>query len=388
MSDQEENNNQNESGDSSGDVSEEAPRSNSTDGEGGTVNRKSATSVFNYGFFLFVIVVAILINSRMELLWADRNSTSVNEQVPTQNTNSVKPKYVLYNAQGKGKSHLKHVEIVLRRFGYEEADLNTSSSDWTLMWAHDYPFNNVPIDFKSLQPCQRVNHIPGCGFITNKVDLSTTRLKYIPRAFKLPQQTDQLLDFARANPEKLFVHKHNQHRHIRVRKLEEIDFSDKDNFIQEFIGNPLLVDGYKFDIGVYAIITSVDPLRVYYYSGDILFRFCALKYHPFDPDNVNKYIVGDDYLPIWSVPSLSQYYNTQRHGMRDSFNLYMKSKWRDPQIIWDQIEESIRLMVLNKEKHLVDILKRYKSKRNFFELIRIDFVVDDDLKVFSKSCGL
>lgn len=354
----------------------------------GEEDKKSPTSIFNYGIIFLVLILAVLIKSRVDILLSSNQSATSDDNsiVPLRRSESIKPKYVLYNANGK-KEHLIHVENVLRRFGYEETPFNASSTDWTLMWAHDYPFNAIKtIDFKNLQPCQRVNHLPGCGYITNKVDLSTTRLKYIPRAFKLPQQKQELLDYAAENKDKLFVHKHNQHRHIRVRPLEEINFNDTDNFVQEFLDNPLLVDGFKFDIGVYTIITSLDPLRVHYYSGDILFRFCPVKYYPFDADNVDKYIVGDDYLPIWKVPSLSQYYNTQKHGMRESFNLYMQSKGRDPQRIWKQIEESIRLMMYEKERHLVDILKRYnyKDKRNFFELMRIDFVVDDDLNVFSE----
>lgn len=351
------------------------------DCQGERTRTLSSTSVCGVILFVFVIFLGVFINS---LHLSDRNASPSCEQVPVR-SESVKPKYVLYNAHGR-KDHLKHVEIVLQRFGYEETAFNeSSSSDWTLMWAHDYPFNTLKkIDFKNLKPCQKVNHVPGCGFITNKVDLSTTRLKYVPRAFKLPKQKEELIEYSEQHPDKLFVHKHNQHRHIRVRRLEEIDMDDTNNFVQEFIGNPLLVDGYKFDIGVYTIITSVDPLRVHYYNGDILFRFCPVKYLPFDEANVDKYIVGDDYLPIWKVPSLSTSYNTMKHGMRDSFNLYIKSQGRDPQRIWDQIEESIRLMMYEKEKHLVDILRRYRGKRNFFELMRIDFVVDDDLNVFSE----
>lgn len=30
-------------------------------------------------------------------------------------------------------------------------------------------------------------------------------------------------------------------------------------------------------------------------------RFCPEDYHPFDANNVDKYVVGDDYTPIWEV---------------------------------------------------------------------------------------
>ena len=197
-----------------------------------------------------------------------------------------KPTYWIYGAGGEGQ--WKHVKNVLDRLGYTRVTQNEIQSA-DLLWAHDYPFNKLKPHMMSLQSHQRVNHFPGCGFITNKVDLSTTDLKYIPNAFKLPNDKDKFKDFALKNPAKSFVVKHHQHRHIKIKKSKEIDFNDNGTFIQEFITNPLLVDGYKFDIGVYTIITSLDPLRVYIYYGDILFRYCAQKYHPFDPNNVDKY---------------------------------------------------------------------------------------------------
>lgn len=73
-------------------------------------------------------------------------------------------------------------------------------------------------------------------------------------------------------PHKMFVQKSNDHRGIKIETIETLDLKSNDSFVQEYIDKPFLVDGYKFDIGVYTIITSIDPLRVYIYSGDVLFR--------------------------------------------------------------------------------------------------------------------
>lgn len=262
-----------------------------------------------------------------------------------------RPTYWLYG-KNKDESHLRHVKFVLRRLGYDQ--VTNESLDWDLLWAHDYPFRSLYPKLHHLKSHQRINHFPGCGFLTNKVDLATTDLKYIPKSFKLPENRDEFMEYSKLHQDKLFVQKHNQHRHIYIKSVKEIDFADNDTFLQEYVDNPLLVDGHKFDIGVYVIITSIDPLRVYIYKGDILFRYCPVKYYPFDSKNVDKYIVGDDYLPTWDIPSLSPFYNGLGFGMKDSFDAYLRSKARDPSGIWPQVEDAIRLAILSKEKYLTN----------------------------------
>jgi tubulin monoglycylase TTLL15 len=289
-----------------------------------------------------------------------------------------KPTYWIYGKGGDGQ--WVHVIKVLNLLGFERVTENESSTA-DLLWAHDYPFNKLKPKVLAMQPHQKVNHFPGCGFITNKVDLATTNMKYIPRAFRLPKDEKEFRAYAE-NTDKLFVVKHYQHRHIKIKKLDEINFNDNETFIQEFVQKPFLVDGHKFDIGVYVTITSLDPLRVYIYYGDILFRYCPQKYYPFDPSNVDKYVVGDDYLPTWEVPSLSRYYNALGYGMKGSFDAYVRAQGKDPQIIWDQVEDSIRVAILTKQPLLKGLLQSYKNRHNFFEMARFDLIVDDDMKVY------
>lgn len=288
---------------------------------------------------------------------------------------------------GKGsenvKGHLENVHIVLNRLGYEHVALtNDSDSDWDLLWAHDYPFRQLYSMLNNLKPHQKVNHFPGCGYITRKVDLATSGLKYIPPAFKLPEDKEKLLKYVQEYPNKSFVEKDNDHRKIHIRKIEEIDLNKEGTFVQEYVDKPLLVNGYRFDIGIYTVITSIDPLRIYIYNGEALLRFCTEKYHPFDPENLNKYVVGDDYLPTWEVPDLQYFYNHLGFGMKESLNAHLRQLGKNPEKLWNHIEDAIRNVILAKEPLIIDVASRFKSTRNFFEMMRFDFLADDDLNVY------
>ncbi|GAB0100879.1 TTLL6 [Sergentomyia squamirostris] len=373
---------------STGEVAkEESPKT-------GSVNemRTSSFSIFDLytssgqiTFILVIAAIAVLIQtlpkdflSRIELdsqadLKSDRNEVKV-----TMPPTIVRPKYIIYNPRSKTHDHLVHVKEVLDRINFSWTN---ESNEWDLMWAHDYPFLKLPDLRTEMKSHQRINHFPGSGFITNKVDLALTESDYIPKAFRLPQDADKFQEYAKKHPDKEFVQKHNQHRHIYLKTISDIDTSDNDTFIQEYMSNPLLVDGKKFDIGAYVVVTSVNPLRIYVYSGDYLLRFCPEEYNPFDRTNLDKYVVGDDYTPIWQMPSLKEYHDLG-FSMMDSLNAHLQSLGRDPSVIWDQIHDSIREVLLKKEKVLTDTIQRFKYKRNFFELMRFDFILDENLRIF------
>jgi len=50
-------------------------------------------------------------------------------------------------------------------------------------------------------------------------------------------------------------------------------------------------------------------------------------------------------------------------------------------MIWDQIDKSIASVYLAREQDFSALLSRYKYKRNFFEMVRFDFIVDENFKV-------
>ena len=260
------------------------------------------------------------------------------------------------------------------------------------MWAHDYPFKKIRDKMLNMKPGQKVNKFPGSGFITNKVNLATSGLKNVPQAFQIPADKEEFLNYAKQNPEKLFVLKNNNHRGIKIEKVDNLNLDDDDegSFVQEFIHNPLLVDGYKFDIGIYTTLTSVDPLRIYVHYNDVLLRFCPTKYHPFDPEDRDKYVVGDDYLPSWEVPSFTKYMDEKAgFSFRDTLNAYIINSMKmDPNKMWDELYSTIVQVYQNTETHFAKAVRNYPHSDAFFEMVRFDFVIDDQLNVYLMEANM
>jgi len=297
------------------------------------------------------------------------------------------PTYIVY-AKHPDSGYLKHVFNVLERDGYARGDFNTST-DWDVMWAHDYPFKKIRDRMLRLKPGQRVNKFPGSGYITNKVNLATSGLKNVPQAFQLPKEKNMFLEYAKKHPNKMFVQKSNNHRGIQIEKISNLKLDAEGSFVQEFIDNPLLVDGYKFDIGLYTTLTSIDPLRVYVHESDVLLRFCPTKYHPFDASDKNKYVVQDDYLPSWQVPSFTKYMgDTTGFSFKDTLNAYVKSLGKDSDEMWEQMYQTIVDVYRSQEEHFIRATSHYPHKEAFFEMVRFDFVIDDQLNVYLMEANM
>ncbi|WAR20376.1 TTL15-like protein [Mya arenaria] len=47
---------------------------------------------------------------------------------------------------------------------------------------------------------------------------------------------------AKSHPETMWVQKNNNHRGVRIKQLDELDFESEGSFVQEFVAKPLLID--------------------------------------------------------------------------------------------------------------------------------------------------
>jgi hypothetical protein len=93
---------------------------------------------------------------------------------------------------------------------------------------------------------------------------------FLPRTFLLPGERHQLdAAMGRAGPDGLWIVKPPDlscGRGISLaRRLAEVPERRGQLCVQHYLATPLLIHGLKFDLRVYVLLTSVEPLRIYLY---------------------------------------------------------------------------------------------------------------------------
>lgn len=324
--------------------------------EGNTISKRSTCTKCDVLVYFIILGIAFA-------AFHISNHYYLKSNIPIQTQDNITEKITEKRSMGywiyvgnHSNVHMKTIETVIKRYGMVPVN-GSLDSDWDLMWSWIYPFNLKVLE--NLKPHQRVNHIPGNAHLISKsIMTANTNSKYVPKAFT---NENKFREYAKLHPTKRFVQKHVANRGVQLRSVDEIEFTNKSFFVQEFIENPLLNDGYAFDMGVYAIITSIHPLRIYSYTGEILIRHCPLKYHPFNASNVDQYVISSSYTVAWQVPSIAKYLGKRElhYSFKEAFNVRLQELGHDTDLIWDQIEDAIATIALEKEHFFIEAVKQF-----------------------------
>lgn len=336
---------------------------------------------------LIVLLAVFLIEIVKERFSSDLASGG-NETI-AKLTPSLAPKFWL-SQLNPNSSIFESIEKVLIQLGLERVEVNESTAEtidysWDLLWTFE-DMARIPIKYSKLEHYQRINHIPGIGTIASKSYLALhSNSIYVPQGFI---NETSLREFAEKNPETRFVQKLKGNRGVSLKKVSEMNFTNTGNlktdyFAQVFVEDPLLIGGHKFDFSTYVAITSVDPLRVYYYSKTYHMRFCSQPYDPNNFDDIDSYVVHDNNIPGLDFPEILEYFN-KSYVAKDAVHMILTELGHDPQELVKQVEDCIHSIVMNREPNFIrriDQLKPRYGKNHFFELLRFDFIVDSKLKV-------
>lgn len=188
------------------------------------------------------------------------------------------------------------VWAAVRGLGWEALDPEDGeSNDWNIYWT------DVSVSQERatrLRPLQRINHFPGMLEFARKAGTArclNRMLKRFPDEYRIFPATwllpADLTDFKAqftAKKNKTFIVKPSRGCQgkdiVLTRSLEGINVHE--NYIaQRYMHRPYLLDGYKFDLRIYVLVTCVEPLRVYLYREGMV-RVCTQKYGPVNGANL------------------------------------------------------------------------------------------------------
>lgn len=233
------------------------------------------------------------------------------------------------------------IRVILRDHGYVRAQIKPGmvvpADDWSLFWyANDLQTDALKL-LHTLRPHQRINKLPGSQALTNKTQLwkcfsvmqdrhGERAFGFMPLSFVLPAQVDacEAFLYARTEERRALVEGlgedadcSDDSSDVRRARADAIATQNEDVYIlkpnslsrghgislyrpgqesaegswsasfsrvrshtgllSSYIHPPMLLDGLKFDMRLYVLVTSVCPLVVYTYAEGLT-RFATEKY--------------------------------------------------------------------------------------------------------------
>lgn len=240
------------------------------------------------------------------------------------------------------------VKRVSRKFGFKEV---SDDEDWTLYWT-DY---SVALErVMEMKKYQKINHFPGMSEICRK-DLLARNLNRMnkmfpkeynifPKTWCLPADYGDFLAYTRQKKNKTYILKPEtgcQGRGIWVTRNPKEIKPHEHMICQQYMAKPFLIDGFKFDLRIYTLVTSCDPLRIFLFK-DGLARFATNKYIEPTHNNVDNVFM---HLTNYAINKHSEdFIRDDEAGSKrriSTINRYLRDKGYDVDKMWADIDDVI-----------------------------------------------
>ncbi|XP_073213331.1 tubulin polyglutamylase TTLL7 isoform X5 [Lepidochelys kempii] len=256
-----------------------------------------------------------------------------------------------------------------------------------------------------LRNYQRINHFPGMGEICRKDFLARNMTKmiksqpqdysFIPRTWIFPAEYMQFQNYVKElkkkRRQKTFIVKPANgamgHGISLIRNGEKLQAQDH-LIVQEYLDKPFLMEGYKFDLRVYILVTSCDPLKIFLYH-DGLVRMGTEKYHPPNDSNLSQLYM---HLTNYSVNKHNEHFErdeTEDKGSKRSikwFTEFLQTNHLDVSKFWSDISELVVKTLIVAEPHVLHAYRMCRpgqapgSDSVCFEVLGFDILLDRKLK--------
>jgi hypothetical protein len=317
------------------------------------------------------------------------------------------------------------------------ANIGLNARTWNLLWTWSRP----RIKYESLFHFQRVNHFPGSRELTRKDTLKINLQRFtqfggklaaqfsiMPKTYCLPREYLSFMEtFSRVAEEEeekfplrppgsmnwwiLKPAGSSRGRGISLlNDIGKVTYGDT-AVIQRYLYNPLLLDGYKFDLRLYVLVTSFNPLEVFLYDDGFV-RITTVPYSSDPADLHNKFIhLTNSSVQCDNLGAIPQYKGAptaHSAAVRALMSGMGPSQFRNPSdphpmdsarpdefggsklklsYLWRRLrEQGVDVEALRRNiedvvvKTLVAAEEAIPPQVNSFELFGYDILIDEDLK--------
>lgn len=269
------------------------------------------------------------------------------------------------------------------------------SPDWCGIWGK----HMKSVCFKTVKESQKVNHFPGTFQVGRKDrlwrSLSRMMIKhgrkefgFAPRTYVLPQDFRCFRQVweKTGGKEKWIVKPPASARGTGIRVVHRWSQIPKKRpvIVQQYLSKPKLIGGAKFDLRLYVLVTSFNPLRIYMYP-DGLVRFASVKY----TDDINYLSDRFMHLTNYSINKSSATYTS--NDCADSCRGHkwtVKALWSylekenvNTEKLWAKIKDIVVKTMIAGESSINSLTRGNTTSRYCcYELFGIDILLDENLK--------
>lgn len=325
---------------------------------------------------------------------------------PTISAESPKPmsERPLKNKKGKVKksvwvnlshTHYPLVKRCVLEMGWKVTESNIKN---LLFWCDAEGTSDIA---SHLERYQFYNHFPGMWAIAHKVELvknfdKMSRLlpdlyNFHPKSFIIPNRLYELREFMSGIPKKskrTFIVKPDMGAQgkgiILIQNADELDDYDDSAVCQQYV-EPFLIDDLKFDLRIYVLVTSCNPLRIYTLNEGMS-RFCTEPYKKPKSSNLKHCY---SHLTNYSLNKNSSTYQSNGDnpspdtGSKRSMSSVFKKleeMGQDVEKLRKKIDDIIRLTLLAIQPHLQCLyhttIAVNDGKSRCFEILGFDILID------------
>ncbi|XP_036087813.1 tubulin polyglutamylase TTLL13P isoform X2 [Rousettus aegyptiacus] len=268
--------------------------------------------------------------------------------------------------------------------------------EWNVYWT-DYSVSLERV--MDMKRFQKINHFPGMTEICRKdllarnlnrmQKLYPTEYNFFPRTWCLPADYGDFQSYGRQRRTRAYICKPDsgcQGRGIFITRNPREIKPGEHMICQQYISKPFLIDGFKFDMRIYVLITSCDPLRIFMYEEGLA-RFATMPYMEPMYNNLDDVCM---HLTNYAINKHNENFvrddATGSKRKLSTLNAWLQEHSYDPREMWGGIEDIIIKTIISAHSVL-----RHNYRTCFpqylsggtcacFEILGFDILLDHKLK--------